>query len=348
MSEVMQLYFKDLPEACLIQPDIIQPELTPPVLTSLSGNIFLKHTEGNYVTDLSIQNATLKCEVLRLENDLLSRNSQLDQEKSTIATLEDNLRLELRNHRKSEEDSGILLQKQLETLTRCERDLVISEEKYSKMCLLEQESKERCDNLTHKEVLSAAELRRKSDEFSSTLRDKENENGTLERKLSEVLSEKAIIEESFRLFKSTILNDLDKEGENSTTDNHLMIKIRLLQEYNAQLSAEVKCMTRKCIDADVEVAAVKEEISLSDRMKSRLSSSVENQCKEIDVLEQKLLLANKLMLQEQAAREELKETGRSLELQLIQSKFSHERLENSIIDLKETKDTLEKALAEQM
>ena len=346
----MQQCFKDLPQACEIQGDIILPKTTTPFLTSVSPEhpcIYQKQGMFCSTSDLNIQNAKLKCEVLRVEKDLLSKSLQLDQEKRTITILEETIRIETQNRQASEDESRNLLRQQLETLTKCQCDLGITEEKYVKICQQEQDIRERCDTLTAKDVLSTAELRRKSDEFSSTLRAKEIAFDGIERRLSEVLSEKAIVEESFRLFKSNILADLDKEGEYSP-DNHLMIKIRLLQESNAQLSAEVKSMTRKCVDVDIEMAALKEEISLSDRMKSRLSSSVENQCKEIDILEKKLLNVSQLMLQEQAAREELKEIGRNLELQLMQSKFTNERQENSILDLKETKGTLEKSLTEQL
>jgi hypothetical protein len=347
---MQQQHFKDLPEASMEmqQPDIFLPPSSPPVLTSLSTRqAFLKQELFCSTTELDIQSATLKCEVLCLEKALLSRSAQLDQEKSTVTTLEEKFRIDSQNRHSSEEESRVLFKQQLETLTACQHDLSACEDKYGEMCQQDKDTREMYDKLSAKGELLAAEFSRKRDEFASTLRGKEMENGAIERKLSEALSEKAIVEESFRLFKSSILTDLDKEGEDSA-DNNLMIKIRLLQESNAQLSAEVKSMSRRCIDSDVDVAAVREELSLSDRMKTRLSSSVDNQSIAIDMLEKKLLLANQLLLQEQAARDEVKEASRSVELQLIQSKFTNERLEISILDLKETKQSLDKSLSDQI
>jgi len=138
----MQQCFKDLPQACEIQGDIILPKTTTPFLTSVSPEhpcIYQKQGMFCSTSDLNIQNAKLKCEVLRVEKDLLSKSLQLDQKKRTITILEETIRIETQNRQASEDESRNLLRQQLETLTKCQCDLGITEEKYVKICQQEQD-----------------------------------------------------------------------------------------------------------------------------------------------------------------------------------------------------------------
>jgi hypothetical protein len=345
MSQTMQRHFKDLPEPIVgISSDNICATAPPPILTSVSaGQSFLKQEMFCSPIDLDIKNATLQCVVLRLEKELLLKTVELDEKKNIVSTLEENLLLESQSRQTSEENNRILLEEQLKALAVCQQDLSNSEERYEKICEQEKGARELCDKLVSNAELSATSFQTQSDALSSTIRENDIEKEKTERKLSEALSEKAIVEESFRLFKNSILTDLDNEGG----DDNLMMKIRLLQESNAQLAAEVKSLSRKCIDADVEVAAAKEELSLSDRMKLRLSSSMDTQCREMEVLEKKLLRAHEQALQEQAAREQLAAAGKTLEMQAIQAKFVNERQEHVILDLKETNESLQNDLADE-
>ena len=348
MSRLIQEHFRDLaePSHCDWDGDAAATAGPAPLLARVSPH-FLTVDSVSCSPDLEIADAAMKCEVLRMKKEMSSMSQKMNEQQVAFASLEEKHKHELECCRVNEEKDRTLLAQQLESLTKCQQELQESREQNEKICLKEKATQALCDELLKKEKLSAEDFHNKCNKYDLSIREKQAEIDAVEKKLSDAMSEKNMVDESFRLFKNSIMTDVAHDGEEGS-DKNLMIKIRLLQETNAQLSAEIKSVTRKCADAEVDVSAVKEELSLSERMKNRLSSSVDNQAKEIEVLEKKLLLAHNTLLQEQSATESITESRKAAELQNIQLKFEKQRLERTITDLEDANRNLEKSLEDQI
>lgn len=296
---------------------------------------------------LCVENANMKCHIFQLEKELLLKSQCISDNEDNMSKMRKELEKEEQHRLKLGEDYSQRMLEKEACIMKYQEELCVNKDGYEEVVRKIKETQEICDQLIEKDELTRSELQRKGDEYSALLLQKNAEVGELEKKLGEAVAEKNSVDEKFRLFKNTVLNDLGNTDTGEENDNKLMLKIRLLQESNAELSAEVKNLHRKCTEAESESATLREELSLSDRMKNRLSSSLDTQSQEVELLEQKILLLNKNMLKEESVIEELKEANRNLELQATQSKFTIERLENSIRDMEDLNKSLEETVIEQ-
>ena len=343
----LQEHFKDLPPASSELPCDIFPSVPfPPTLENLSGEVGLLRQElFCSVTDFDVENADLKCDILRKEKELSNLTVQLNLVKSNLSISEENFRIECQRREELDGKYQHELSTTLHTLKSCQLELDKTKEKYEETCQTQQGIQQLYDSLKAKHELASTESQKKEDVLELKLREKDIDCVKLEKKLGEISSEKSIVEESFRLFKNSILNDV---GGDSTSESNLTTKIRILQEANAELSANNKNLNRKLAESDVMVAAAKEEIALSDRLKSRLSSTVDNQSQQLDTLEKKFFDVKNSLVLEQQSKQEVEASKRALELETIQHKFTIERLEKVIVNLKEDKDNLKKDISEQI
>lgn len=353
MSHMILKHFHNLTEPSVnVNVEHTNGKPTAPPAFSLSSSTsigceFLMEENPHNRSDLEIENATLKCEVIRTKKEFNSKCEELNKEKDALKLVTSQFQSKLVDYEASKDRDRASLTRQQDSLTKCNRELEEVQQENKRLFQQEKDIRELHEELLEKYKVMSSEYQRTSDEFAATTLEKQAECEGLEKKLGDAISEKNAVDESFRLFKNNVLNDLDPDI-NESCGKSLQIKIRVLQESNAQLSTEVKTMSRRCADAEVSTAALKEELALSDRMKDRLLSSVDNQTREIDLLEKKLLSASTTLLNEQANMKDIRDSSKSFELETIQLRFTNERLEQTIVDLKETNESLEQSLGDQV